>query len=76
MSSAFPITVIPRKRRGIELVLVIFALAITLGGYALVDLNVNGRLSPMFPYLAGGCVLHHSPALPLGIQVTFHLKVR
>ncbi len=57
MSSAFPITVIPRKRRGVELVLVIFALAITLGAYALVDLNVNNRLSPMFPYLAGGCVV-------------------
>ena len=57
MSSAFPITVIPRKRRGIELVLVIFALAIGLGAYAIVDLNVNNRLSPMFPYLAGGCVL-------------------
>ena len=49
MSSAFPMTVIPRKRRGIELVLVIFALAITLGAYALVDLNVNNRLPPMFP---------------------------
>src|SRR4029079_15743452 len=57
MSSAFPMTVIPRKRRGIELVLLIFALAITLGAYALFDLKVNIRLPPMFPYIAAGGVV-------------------
>ncbi len=53
MSAAAPVTVIPRKRRGVELVLIIFALVITLGGYALVDLNVSGGISSTFPYLAG-----------------------
>ena len=46
MRAARPITVVPRKRRGIELVMLIFALASTLGAYVLVDLNVNGELSP------------------------------
>ena len=48
-----PVTVVPRKRRGVELVLIIFALVLTLGAYALVDINVTGGLSASFPYLAG-----------------------
>ncbi len=55
MTSA--VTVLPRKRRGVELLLILFALAITLGAYALVDFNVTGKLSENFPYLAGGCLL-------------------
>ena len=51
------VTVLPRKRRGVELVLILFALVITLGAYALVDFNVTGGLSRDFPYLAGGCLL-------------------
>jgi cell division protein FtsW (lipid II flippase) len=47
------VTVIPRKRRGVELVLILIALAITLGGYAIVDYNVTGSLSPVFSTLAG-----------------------
>lgn len=57
MSTAAPVTVLPRKRRGVELLLIAFAVAIGLGGYTLVDLNVLGELTPSFPYLAGGCAL-------------------
>ena len=52
-----PVTVVPRKRRGVELALIIFALGLTLGAYALVDFNVTGELSSSFPYLAGVSVL-------------------
>ena len=55
MTSA--VTVLPRKRRGVELLLILFALVITLGAYALVDFNVTGKLSENLPYLAGGCLL-------------------
>ena len=50
----------------------IFALVITLGAYAMVDLNVTGELSPTFPYLAGGCVvlaLARPPGGPLAAAV-------
>jgi cell division protein FtsW (lipid II flippase) len=57
MSSSAPTTVVPRKRRGAELVLLLFALVLSLGAYAIVDLNVFEELSPAFPYLAGGCTL-------------------
>ena len=67
MSAAAPVTVLPRKRRGIELVLVLFALLITLGAYVQVDLNVTGRLSEAFPTLAAVCV---------GLAGLAHLAVR
>ena len=67
MSTAGPVTVLPRKRRGVELLLIVFALALGLGGYALVDLNVHGALGPRFPYLAGGCAL---------LALLAHLAVR
>ena len=51
------VTVIPRKRRGVELFLILFALTLTLGAYVQVDLNVTGQLSEAFPTLAGICVL-------------------
>src|SRR5215207_10722490 len=57
MQDVAPVSVVPRKRRGVELALIIFALALALGAYALVDLNVSGELSPTFPYVAGICVL-------------------
>ena len=60
-------TVIPRKRRWVELCLIAFAVALTLGAYAIVDLNVAGRLSPIFPYLAGVCV---------ALALVAHLAVR
>ena len=56
MSTA-AVTVLPRKRRGVEFALILFALVITLSAYALVDFNVTGHLSANFPYLAGGCLL-------------------
>ncbi|GAA3629529.1 FtsW/RodA/SpoVE family cell cycle protein [Microlunatus ginsengisoli] len=61
------VTVVPRKRRGVELVLVIFALVLTLSAYVVVDLNVVGELSPTLPYLAGSCTL---------MAVGAHLAVR
>ncbi|WP_375424306.1 FtsW/RodA/SpoVE family cell cycle protein [uncultured Friedmanniella sp.] len=67
MSSVAPVTVLPRKRRGVELLLVAFALALGLGGYAMVDVNVLGALTPRFPYLAGGCAL---------LALVAHLAVR
>ena len=65
MTSA--VTVLPRKRRGVELLLILFALVITLGAYALVDFNVTGDLSKSFPYLAGSC---------LGLVLIVHLAIR
>ena len=62
-----PVTVVPRKRRGVELALIIFALGLALGAYALVDLNVTGELSPTFPYVGGVCTLLATlapPAIP------------
>lgn len=60
-------TVIPRKRRGTELALLLFALALGLGGYALVDLNVNESVSAHFANLAGGATL---------LALLAHLAVR
>src|SRR4029453_11020885 len=57
MQDVAPVSVVPRKRRGVELALIIFALGLALGAYALVDLNVTGELSPTFPYVAGICAL-------------------
>ncbi len=67
MSAVAPVTVVPRKRRGIELVLVVYALLITFGAFALVDLNVNGALSGRFSVLAGVCV---------GLAAVAHIAVR
>ena len=53
MRAVAPVTVVPRKRRGVELALIIFAVGLTLGAYALVDINVTGELSPSFAYVAG-----------------------
>ena len=41
MSGTSSTTVVPRKRRGAELLLLVFALALALGAYAIVDLNVT-----------------------------------
>ena len=56
MREVVPVAVVPRKRRGVELALIIFALGLTLGAYAVVDLNVTGQISASFPYLAGICI--------------------
>lgn len=48
MSIAPAVLVVPRKRRGAELFLLLFALVLVLGAYAQVDLNVEGRLSERF----------------------------
>jgi len=67
MRDVAPVTVVPRKRRGVELSLIIFALALTLGAYVLVDINVTGELSASFPYLAGFSIL---------LAVLAHIAVR
>ena len=67
MRDAAPVTVVPRKRRGVELGLIIFALVLTLGAYVLVDINVTGELSASFPYLAGFSIL---------LAVLAHIAVR
>jgi cell division protein FtsW (lipid II flippase) len=67
MSAATPVTVIPRKRRGVELTLILFALVIGLGAAALVDINVTGGLSATFPTMAG---------IGIGLAVLAHLAVR
>jgi cell division protein FtsW (lipid II flippase) len=68
MSSITPgMTVIPRKRRGAELLLILFALALTLAADAVIDINVSASLSAAFPYLAGACGL---------LALLAHLAVR
>ena len=67
MSDTASLTVIPRRRRGIELVMVVFALVLTLGAYTLVDLNATGELSDVLPLLAGVCT---------GLAIIAHLAVR
>ncbi|SEP84058.1 FtsW/RodA/SpoVE family cell cycle protein [Microlunatus flavus] len=62
-----PPTVLPRKRRGIELVMLAFALLLGLGAYAQVDVNVTGALGPRFVPVAVGCTV--------GVLLT-HLAVR
>jgi len=61
------VTVVPRKRRNVELLLLVLALVIALGGYAMVDYNVTRALSPRFPTLAG---------VSVGLAVLAHLAVR
>ena len=45
-------TVVPRKRRNVELAMLVFALVVGLAAYAIVDLNVLDGVSPGFPVLA------------------------
>ncbi|SDR68068.1 cell division protein FtsW, lipid II flippase [Friedmanniella luteola] len=60
-------TVVPRKRRGTELALLVFALGIGLAAFAVVDLNVLGTVSPRFPVVAAVCG---------GLALAAHLAVR
>ena len=66
-ATAGPVTVIPRKRRGVELALIAFALALVLGAYAIIDLSVAGRISPSFGPLAAYCV---------GLTLVAHAVIR
>ncbi|HLT60588.1 MAG TPA: FtsW/RodA/SpoVE family cell cycle protein, partial [Microlunatus sp.] len=61
------LTVLPRKRRWVELLLIVLALAIGIGAYALVDYNITGRLGDFFPLHAGAL---------LGFGLAAHLVVR
>lgn len=50
--------VVYRKRRGVELFMLVLALAISLGGYFLTHLNIDGALPPEWPWaVAIGVVL-------------------
>lgn len=51
-ASASPVTVLPRKRRNVELLLVLFASALGLAGYVQVDLNVLGHLPQQLTLIA------------------------
>jgi cell division protein FtsW (lipid II flippase) len=57
MSTAGPVTVVPRTRRGAELLLILLALVVTLAAYAIVDLNVIGQVSPRLPVVAGFAIV-------------------
>ncbi|HEY0240581.1 MAG TPA: FtsW/RodA/SpoVE family cell cycle protein, partial [Friedmanniella sp.] len=61
------IAVVPRRRRGVELALLAFALVLGVGAYAQVDLNVDGGLGPRFEVVAAGCTI---------AVVVAHLAVR
>src|SRR5206468_2934160 len=67
MPAMAALTVVPRKRRGVELTLITFALVLTLGAYVLVDINVTGELSSTFPYVAAICIV---------LAMAAHLAVR
>jgi len=57
MSTAGPVTVVPRTRRGAELLLILLALVVTLAAYAIVDLNVTGQVPPGLPVVAGFAIV-------------------
>ncbi len=57
MSAATATIVVPRKRRNVELALVLFAALIGLGAYTIVSYNVTGELPAELPYFGAGWVL-------------------
>jgi cell division protein FtsW (lipid II flippase) len=67
MSAAAPVTVVPRKRRTTELMLLVLALGIGLAAYGIVDLNVLGAASERLPVVAALCG---------GLALAAHLAVR
>ncbi len=64
--------VVPRTRRNVEAVLIVMAVAVALGAYALVGLNVNGRLPPgMIGYAAGLAALAGSVHVVLRLRAKY-----
>ena len=48
-----PDVVVYRKRRGVELVMIVLALVLGLGGYLLTHLNLYGKLPAVWPWAVG-----------------------
>jgi cell division protein FtsW (lipid II flippase) len=64
--------VVPRTRRNVEAVLILLAVAVALGAYALVGLNVNGELPPgMIGYAAGLAALAGSVHVVLRLRAKY-----
>lgn len=64
--------VVPRTRRNVEAVLIVLAVAVALGAYALVGLNVNGELPPgMIGYAAGLAALAGSVHVVLRLRAKY-----
>jgi cell division protein FtsW (lipid II flippase) len=64
--------VVPRTRRNVEAVLILLAVAVALGAYALVGLNVNGQLPPgMIGYAAGLAALAGSVHVVLRLRAKY-----
>jgi cell division protein FtsW (lipid II flippase) len=62
-----PVTVLPRKRRTVEMLLVIFASALSLTAYVQVDLNVLGQLPSNLTMIA---------AIAFALPLLAHLAIR
>lgn len=66
-SPGAPATVVYRKRRNVELLMDLFALALGLGGWALTHLDIDGTIPTSWPLVVG---------LWLGLGLAMHLVVR
>ena len=62
-----PDVVVYRKRRGVELVMIVLALVLGLGGYLLTHLNLYGKLPAVWPWAVG---------ITSAMAVAAHLVVR
>ena len=62
--------IVPRKRRNVELALVLFAALIGLAAYTVVSFNVTGELPSVLPYVAGIWLL-----LPLALHIAIRWRL-
>ncbi|MVA74786.1 FtsW/RodA/SpoVE family cell cycle protein [Auraticoccus sp. F435] len=67
LSEVPSVVMVHRKRRNVELVMILFAQAVGLGAYALIHLNQSARLPDELPVVAG---------LWFGLGLVAHLVVR
>ncbi|MBA8793801.1 cell division protein FtsW (lipid II flippase) [Friedmanniella endophytica] len=61
------VIIVPRKRRNVELFLVLFAAAIGLAAYTIVSYNVTGEIPTVLPWVAG---------IWVGMPVVVHAVIR